>query len=140
MRVVVLYESLTGNTRKAAEMIAAELERRGHEVVVNPVTAIDHQALARCDLVVVGAWTDGIFFFGQRPGRSWRIRGLPPMDGKRCVVFCTFALDPGKVLEKLQALMAERGAEVLGGMTIRRDRLEEGAVDFADRVAALIAA
>jgi len=140
MRVVVLYESLTGNTKRAAERIGAELERRGHEVVVNSVTDIDYQALARCDLVVVGSWTDGIFFFGQRPGRSWRIQSLPPMDGKRCVVFCTFALDPGKVLDKLRAIMADRGAEVLGGMTIRRDRIEEGAVDLADRITALIAA
>jgi flavodoxin len=140
MQVVVLYESLTGNTRRAAELIGAELDRRGHAVTVNSVADIDYQALARAELVVVGGWTDGIFFFGQRPGRSWRLKDIPALDGKKAAVFCTFALDPGKVLDKMQDIVEGRGAEVLGGMTIRRDGLEQGAVDFTDRILGVLAA
>ena len=140
MQVVVLYESLTGNTRRAAELIGDELERRGHAVVVSSVASIDYQALARADLVVVGGWTDGIFLFGQRPGRAWRLRDIPALDGKRAAVFCTFALDPGKVLEKMQSIVEGRGAEVLGGLTIRRDKLEQGAVDFTDRILGVLTA
>lgn len=140
MQVVVLYESLTGNTRRAAELIGDELERRGHAVVVSSVASIDYQALARADLVVVGGWTDGIFLFGQRPGRSWRLRDIPALDGKKAAIFCTFALDPGKVLEKMQDIVEGRGAEVLGGLTIRRDKLEQGAVDFTDRILGVLTA
>jgi hypothetical protein len=56
------------------------------------------------------------------------------MVNKRCVVFCTFALNPGKVIAKLTKIMEAHGAEVIGGMAIRRDDLEGGAIDMADRV------
>ena len=138
MRVVVIYESLTGNTRKAAGLIADELRRGGHGVTVCPVNGVDYQALADADVVVVGTWTDGMVFFGQRPGRAGRLRRLPFMQGKRCVVFCTYAVDQGGVLEKLVALLEERGAEVLGGMAIRRDRMTAGVSDFVDRLLAAV--
>lgn len=134
MKAVVIYESLTGNTRKAAGFIGAELERRGVDTTVANITSVPYQDLAEADLVVVGSWTDGLILFGQRPGRSGRLRKLPYISGKRCVVFCTYAIDAGNVLDKMVAMMEERGAEVLGGMTIKRDDLAGGAVDFVDRV------
>ncbi|HET9442992.1 MAG TPA: flavodoxin domain-containing protein [Acidimicrobiales bacterium] len=134
MKAAVIYESLTGNTRTAATYIAAELERAGVPATVSAVTAIDYQALAEADLVVVGSWTDGLFVVGQRPGRAGRLRRLPFVSGKRCAVYCTYAIDPGKTLDKLVAIMEDRGAEVLGGMAIRRDDLAGGSREFVGRV------
>ena len=103
MPAVVIYESLTGNTRRAAEIIGLELQRQGVAATVCNITAIDLQALSAADLVVVGSWTDGMFFFGQRPGRGGRIKDrLPAMRGKRAVTFVTFALEPRKALDKLE--------------------------------------
>lgn len=136
MRVVVIYESLTGNTRKAAHLIADDLVAAGHEAVACPTTAVDYQALHEAEVVVVGGWTDGLFFVGQRPGRASRLRNLPAMAGKRAVCFVTYALDPGKTLEKLSAIVEGLGATVEGGMTIRRDQLEAGAREFAARLGA----
>ncbi|MGH9136444.1 MAG: flavodoxin family protein [Acidimicrobiales bacterium] len=140
MRAVVIYESLTGNTRKASGLIAAELRKAGHECVACPIDDVDYQALHEADLVVVGGWTDGLFFFGQRPGRAWRLRGLPALAGKRAVCFVTYALDSGKTLQKLIDIVESRGATVEGGMTIRRDKLEAGARNFAARVLDNVAA
>lgn len=134
VNVVVVYESLTGNTKRAAEIMGDELTRRGVEATVCNVTAIDYQALARADLVIMGSWVDGVFVVGQRPGRAGRLESFPPIDGKRCFVYCTYALNPGKTLEKMTKIMEGRGAEVLGGMAIRRNRLDQGARDFVVRV------
>jgi flavorubredoxin len=134
VEAVVIYESLTGNTRRAAGLIAAGLMAQGVTAVVCPVDRIDYQALSRADLVIVGAWTDGMVFFGQRPGRAHRLRAMPVMDGKRALVFCTYAIDAGKVLEKLTQVVEDRGATVLGGMALRRDRLDEGAKEFVARL------
>jgi len=136
VHVVVIYESLTGNTRKAGDLIAAELRAAGHQAVACPTTNIDYQALHEAELVVVGGWTDGLFFVGQRPGRAGRLRGLPSLVGKRAVCYVTYALDAGRTLDKLIAIVEGLGATVEGGMTIRRDKLAEGARDFADRVLA----
>lgn len=134
MRVVVIYESLTGNTRKASHLLADELERLGHTAVACPTTAVEYQALHEADLVVVGGWTDGLFFVGQRPGRAGRLRNLPALKGKRAVCFVTYAIDSGKTLEKLSTIVEGLGATVEGGMTIRRDRITDGVADLAARI------
>lgn len=140
MKAVVIYESLTGNTRKAAGFIGAGLERRGVETTVANITSIPYQALAEADLVVVGTWTDGLVFVGQRPGRAGRLKKLPYITGKRCAVFCTYAVDAGNVLDKLVSMMEERGGDVIGGMLIKRDDLAGGADDFVDRVLSVVEA
>ena len=81
-------------------------------------------------------WTDGLFFVGQRPGRASRLRKLPTLPGKRALCYVTYALDPGKTLDKLVAIVEGLGATVEGGMTIRRDKLAEGAREFVDRALA----
>jgi flavodoxin len=134
MRAVVIYESLTGNTARAGRMIAEQLSERGVTTAAYPVDNVDYQVLADADLVVVGSWTDGLVVFGQKPGRSWRLKRMPAISGKKAVVFATYAIDPGKVLDKLVTIVEGRGAEVLGGMTIRRDRLEESTADFVERI------
>ncbi len=134
MPAIVIYESLTGNTRRASEGLARGLSARGLPTVACPITRVDYQALSAADLVVVGGWVDGLFVVGQRPGRAGRFAKMPALAGKRAVVFLTYALDPGKALQKLSDAVAGRGAEVLGGVTIRRDRLAEGVDDLVDRI------
>jgi len=134
MRAAVIYESLTGNTRRTARLISEELAGAGIECSVFPVTRVDYQALADADMVIVGSWTDGLVFIGQRPGRASRLRKLPVLAGKRCLVFCTYAINCGATLDKLTRIMEERGADVLGGMAIRRDHIPEGAKEFVERL------
>jgi hypothetical protein len=133
MRTFVVYESLTGKTAKTAQLIAAHLRAAGVTVTaVCNVTDIDLQALADADTVIVGTWVDGLILFGQRPGRQGRLWNLPALAGKRAVVYVTYAIDAGKALDKLVAIVESRGAAVLGGLTIRRDDLAGGARELVD--------
>jgi sulfite reductase alpha subunit-like flavoprotein len=134
MNAAIIYESLTGNTKKTAFFIAQELTKAGVTASVSPITNIDYQALELADLVIVGTWTDGLIVAGQRPGRAGRLRKLPALDRKRCLVYVTYAIDQGKTLQKLTTIMQERGATVLGGMAIKRNDLEGGARDFVARL------
>ena len=134
MNAAIIYESLTGNTKKTAYLIAHELGQAGVAATVSPITNVDYQALEVADLVIVGTWTDGVVIAGQRPGRAQRLRRLPVLRGKRCLVYITYAVDPGKTLQKLSKIMEERGANVLGGMAIKRNNLEGGARDFVARL------
>lgn len=137
VNAVVIYESLTGNTAKAGRAIAAGLTAEGVPTRAFPITKIDYQALADADLVIVGSWVDGLIFVGQRPGRLGRITSMPAVAGKKAVVYLTYAIDPGRSLEKLSAAVQARGADVLGGQTIRRDKLAQGVADLVDRVLAV---
>ncbi len=136
MKVVVLFESLTGNTRRAAELIGGAIHAQGHEVAVRPVTAFDYGELAAADLVVVGTWVDGFIVAGHRPGRPGRLRALPALDRKQTAVFMTYAVHAGKALRKTVKLLEGRGAQVIASKLIKRTDLEGGATEFAAAVLA----
>jgi sulfite reductase alpha subunit-like flavoprotein len=131
MKAVVIFESLTGTTRKLAGMLGDELRARGVEATVCNITDVDLQALSAADLVFVGSWTDGIIVTAQKPGRSGRIKNMPALRGKKAIGFVTYALHPGKVSEKMTRLLEYRGAEVIGAMEVRRDNLAQGAAELA---------
>lgn len=137
MRALVIYESLTGTTRSAARRIAEQLVEAGWEATACSTKQVDLAALQRADVVVVGTWVDGLILVGQRPGGRGRLGSLPLLGGKPTYGFVTFAVHPGKTLDKLTATLESRGGDVQGAMTIRRDRLEEGTAEFVDRLVAV---
>jgi hypothetical protein len=133
---VILYESLTGTTRRAAHLIGDGFfdHRIGTEIF--PLSGVNDratEAVQAADLVIIGTWTDGLLIVGQKPARTKRLRRLPDLTGKRCLVYCTYAIHPGRTLSKLSAIAEGLGAEVLGGMTIRRDHVEADVADFVQR-------
>ena len=134
MRALVIHESLTGNTREAAKRIVEELIVEGWEATDCSSDEVHLPALQAADVLVVGSWVDGLFFFGQRPGGAGKLSKLPLLGNKTTYVYVTFALDPGKTLAKLTSLIEDRDGDVVGGMTIRRNALAEGSAEFAHRV------
>jgi hypothetical protein len=139
-RAVVIYESLTGNTARAARLIADEVASRGVEVSLYPITDIGLKDLAEADVVFIGTWVDGLVLFGHRPGRAGRIRSMPVIDGKRVAAFMTYAIHAGKALERFVRVLTERGAVVVAAGLLRRDRLERGIDAFVSDALATVPA
>ncbi len=135
MHVVVTYESRTGNTEKAAHLVAAGLHEAGVTVSTFPVDAPDYGALATADAVVVGTWCGGLFFFGQHPGGAGKIAGeLPDLWDKATFAFVTYAHNPGKAADKLGEVLEAMGSVNLGVGTIHRNKLEDDAAAFVDSI------
>lgn len=130
MRAVVIYESLTGNTARAARLVADEVAAQGVDVSVYPITDIGLKALAEADIVFIGTWVDGLVLFGHRPGRAGRIKSMPVIDGKRVAAFMTYAVHAGKALDRFAKVLEERGATVVARALLRRDHLDAGIGDF----------
>jgi hypothetical protein len=84
--------------------------------------------------VLVGTWVHGAFVVGQAPWAANTIANLPALRGKRAATFCTFALDPGRSLDRLSRAVGETGAYVIGGVAMKRTRLDEHAEVFARRL------
>lgn len=135
MKAALLVESLTGNTWRAAELVAADLQQEGWSITgLAKVRRPDHAAIQDADVVLVGTWVHGLFVVGQTPWAAATISNLPAMRGKRAAAFCTFALNPGKSLEKLIAALGATGADVIGGLAMSRSKLEAHAEEFAARL------
>lgn len=140
MRAVVIYESLTGNTARAARLVASEVAAHGIEVAVYPITDIGLKDLAEADIAFIGTWVDGLILFGQRPGRAGRIKAMPVVDGKRVAAFMTYAVNAGKALDRFSAVLEERGADVVARTLLRRDHLDKGIADFVSASLATVSA
>jgi flavodoxin len=135
MKAAILVESLTGNTWKAAEMIGSDLQQEGWSITgLSKVKAPDHASIQAADIVLVGTWTHGLFVVGQTPWAVAAISNLPAMRGKQAAVFLTFALNAGKSLERLSGAVSATGADVIGGLEIKRNFLEQHTEEFVNRL------
>ena len=139
MKAAILFQSLTGNTRKAGELIAGNLQQEGWGITtVSPMKQLDMAALQNADVVIIGTWVHGLFVVGQAPFGLGTISHLPALKGKLAATFCTFALNPGTTLDKLDKAVSFVGAEVIGGLALHRSKLEAHSEEFAARLVANI--
>lgn len=130
-----MVESLTGNTWKAAENIAELLQQERWTITgLSKVRRPDHSSIQAADLILVGTWVHGAFVVGQTPWGVNNVANLPALRGKRAASFCTFALNPGRSLDKLNAALGDTGAYVIGGLAMNRNRLDEHSEEFAARL------
>jgi hypothetical protein len=128
VKVAVVYESMGGNTKRAAELVAGTATFLGAGATVMPITDLDYGVLAEADLIFFGTWTDGAFLFGQRPGRAGRFKKLPWLDGKRVALFCTYAVKAGGTLPGLARIVEGLGAEVVGWRAIKRSSIDSATI------------
>jgi flavodoxin len=141
MKAALLVESLTGNTWKAAEMIGSNLQQEGWTITgLSKVKHPDHASIQAADIVLVGTWTHGLFVVGQAPWAAATISNLPAMRGKQAAVFLTYALDAGKSLDKLVSSVGATGADVVGGLLVKRNHLEAHTEAFAQRLVGAVSA
>lgn len=135
MRAAILIESLTGNTWKAGELIADQLQQVGWEITgLSRVRQPDYAALQAADLVLVGTWVHGLFIVGQTPWALGELAKLPAMKGKKAAAFLTYALNPGTSLQKMTKVLDSLGAEVLGGVALHRAKLPQHTEEFVARL------
>lgn len=142
MKAAILFESLTGNTRKAAELIATNLQQEGWGITgVSPVGKPELASIQQADLVVIGTWVHGLFVVGQMPFGVANLENLPAMRGKKAATYVTYGLNPGKSLAKVDDAVRKVGVEVVGSSAIHRRTLnaatEAFAADLVQKFAAL---
>ncbi len=105
MRALVLYASLTGNTRKVAQAIAEELG----------VPAVDVRKERIPDFANVGLLLVGDGVYVGLPSRAMvrALKSLPPLSGVKAAVFGTYGSWP-RQLAVLERILAKKGAQVVG--------------------------
>jgi len=139
MKAALLVESLTGNTWKAAELIAGKLQEEHWGITgLSKVNDPDLASIQQADLVVIGTWTHGLFVVGQTPFALPNIANLPTMRGKRAACFLTFALNAGKSIDKLSHAVGQTGADVIGGLEIKRNFLDQHTDLFVERLLGVV--
>lgn len=132
MRVAIVYDSATGNTKAAAEQMAEAVRAAGHECTVQAVLDADPVAVGAADAVCIGSWTQGLYVILQHATRATMafIDRLGPLDGKPAAVFTTYKLAVGRMLAKMAAGLEARGARVTGQFKSKGPRAADGFGDW----------
>ncbi|HOT95138.1 MAG TPA: NAD(P)H-dependent oxidoreductase [Methanoregulaceae archaeon] len=157
MRIAIVYHSLSGNTRRIAELLAGRLgplveaadlfevhdlhqystltaymvgaprAMRGESAAIDPAE-ID---VAAYDLIVVGT---PVWAFAPTPAANGAVGALRGADGKEAVVFVTSGGAPGDAAGRLSTALEQRGIRVRGTVLFDRRDLEN-----EERLAELVA-
>ena len=113
MKTAVMYQSLRGGTRRAANAIANSFQSSGATVGTYPVTNIDAQFVLDADLLVIGTWTDGLFGIGAKPAQIGKLNALPDMSQRKASLFVTYEISPTKSLQQFEEWAQERGIDLV---------------------------
>ncbi len=139
MKAALLVESLTGNTWQAAELIGDKLRQERWTITgLSKVGKPDLASIQQADVVVVGTWTHGLFVVGQAPFALGNIANLPTMRGKKAACFLTFALNAGTSIDKLTTAVGQTGADVVGGLEVKRNYLDQHTDLFVERLLGVV--
>lgn len=116
MKVAIVYDSSTGNTKAAAEQMATTVREAGHDCTVESIARADPAEVAAADAICVGSWTKGLYVIlqGPTPATLEFIGQLGRLDGKPAAVFATYAIALGRTLSKMSDALAAQGAAVNG--------------------------
>ena len=113
MKIAVMYQSLRGGTRRAANAIANSFQSSGATVGTYPVTNIDAQFVLDADLLVIGTWTDGFFGIGAKPAQIGKLNALPDMSQRKASLFVTYEISPTKSLKQFEEWAQEREIDLV---------------------------
>ena len=100
MRIAIVYDSRTGTTRAAAIAMGCQFEEQGHSCQVQSVSEADPTRIVEADMVCVGSWTRGLFFFLQSatPATMRFLESLGDLAGKQALVFATYKISTGSTM------------------------------------------
>lgn len=139
MRILILYQSRSGHTRQAAEAVAGAARDLGHSVAVTSVIEARQTEVEQADLLFIGTWIQGFILFGVKPaGADLWVPALPKLTGKPVAVFCTYAFNPHRSLDRLSDLLTAQGATVVNKRAFHRRHPDDGSADFVRQTLAAV--
>jgi flavodoxin len=101
MKPVVLYFSRTGNTKRMAEAISESTKAPVFDIASSEPSVVENY-----DLLILGTPVEG-----SRPAKEILafIERMPKTEGKKAILFCTYALWKGSTFKILEKKLASKG-------------------------------
>jgi hypothetical protein len=102
-KALLLHHSQTGNTAAFSNEIASFLDRRGFSTKVMPMYQATSAPISASDIIFMGCWTSGLFFFLQKPEKFWveKVRELGDLRNKDIVLFTTYKILTGSMFNEM---------------------------------------
>jgi NAD-dependent dihydropyrimidine dehydrogenase PreA subunit len=112
MKSIVIYHSMSGNTKKIAEAIHAGMSQTGEQCDIRKLGDVRAQDLANYDLIGLGSPVINMKELGNVT--NFIEYTMEFVDGKHGFAFCTHGALPGHYLSRVVPAMMQRGIIVIG--------------------------
>ena len=127
-KVLIVYHSLGGNTKAAAEAVAEGVKAGGAEAVLKEGLKAGPEDLLACDAIAAG--TPDYFSYMAGGLKDFFDRSLYPTQGqvtdKPCGIFVTHG-GGGKAVESMQSICASFKFKVIADPVLVKNRPDEAA-------------
>ena len=125
MKPCVLYFSRTGNTKRMAEAISESTKAPAFDIASSEPSVAEN-----FDLLILGTPVEG-----SRPAKeaSAFIERLPKADGKKTILFCTYAFWKGSTFKVLEKELASKGYGTILSVSKKGMKPDKPA-DFSDSI------
>ncbi len=122
MKAIVIYFSRTGNTRSMAEAISKSTKATAYDIA-----SYDPKVVKDFDLLIFGTPVEGF-----RPARETMkfINQMPETEGKKAIVFCTYAIWKRNALKTMAEKLAKKGYETI--LSISKKGVKPNETDFSE--------
>jgi flavodoxin/ferredoxin len=111
MKNLIIYHTITGNTKKIAQAIYKGMCQTGEKVDIATIKDINVRDLAGYDLIGFGS---PVMYMRELHNVTNFVENIESVDGKHCFVFCTHGANPGHYLSRVVPAMEQRGMLVIG--------------------------
>lgn len=136
MKVAIIYNSKTGNTKNLSEQMLSVLESKNHEVSLQSIDNADLSVINDAELLLLGDWTQGLFIFLQHPTKEWKTfaNKLPDLSNKKVILYNSYALCSGGMLNKMEKELDGKNASIIGKFKNKKNVLSIDAKCFLEEV------
>jgi len=127
MKAIIIYDSKTGITKGYAEEIGKFLSEKGIDNRVFSIDNYDEGFLKTANMVLLGAWTQGLFLFAQHPGKKWKkfAKNIPEIKNKNVLLFTTYKLLTGSMFKRMKSTIIDKVDDCRIFIKSRNSRLTE---------------
>ena len=122
MKPCVLYFSRTGNTKLMAEAISDSTK-----APVFDITSSEPSVVENFDTLIIGTPVEGF-----RPTKEILafIERLPKAEGKKAILFCTYALWKGSTFKVLAKELSKKGYDTV--LKVSKKKVKPNETNFSD--------
>ncbi|MFX0184729.1 MAG: flavodoxin family protein [Candidatus Hodarchaeota archaeon] len=134
MKILIVFYSSSGHTKKVVDLIEERLSNNGHEVTVRNALTTQAEMVDEAELLLIGTPVHGYILFGQKPAREVKefLKDELPEDlhAKSVIAFATYLFFPAGALNTVKKTIETRNGRIIGAFARRRTNK----ADLADSI------
>jgi flavodoxin len=129
LKVLIVFDSESGNTKKVVEILKEELYKKEYSVTVKHALTCTSTDVEGADLLIIGTPVHGYILFGQGPTKTVKTfikNNIPEnLKHKPVIGFATYLFFPAGALKPIRKKIESNNGKLLSLVAKRRTNKAE---------------